>query len=196
MWERLADTILPQLAARCAARKFPLRCWSAGCASGEEPYSLGVLWRKELAARFSTVPIEILATDIDPLLLARAASAAYRHSSLRGIPPAWEDVFDTRGELRVLRSEFRKGIRFLQQDIRQEGPPGPFDLVLCRNLAFTYFDDGLQRRTLARMLEVLNPGGALVIGQKEHLPPGATGVSGWIPELGIYRKKGGGQPCS
>jgi chemotaxis protein methyltransferase CheR len=67
-------------------------------------------------------------------------------------------------------------------------PPGDFDVILCRNVAFTYFDTSLQRRVLARLLAALRPGGALVIGLRERLPEGVGGVTPWSAELGIYRK--------
>jgi chemotaxis protein methyltransferase CheR len=63
-----------------------------------------------------------------------------------------------------------------------------FDLVLCRNLVFTYFDEGLQRRILDRMQAVLRPGGALVIGIHEHLPEGVSEFTEWSAKLEIYRK--------
>jgi chemotaxis protein methyltransferase CheR len=189
VWERLGDSIIPALAvATIAAGRRTLRCWSAGCASGEEPYSLRWLWSTRIAAAFPDLALEIVATDVDPALLERAAAASYRHSSVRGMPPGWADAFQRQGSSYVLRPDFRRGVRFLQQDIRDRLPDGSFDLILCRNLVFTYFEIGLQRRTLERMLRVLESGGALVIGRKERLPAGPTGLADWTPELGIYRK--------
>jgi chemotaxis protein methyltransferase CheR len=189
VWERLADTVIPALAvAMSAAGRMTFRCWSAGCASGEEPYTLRWLWATRIAGALPGIGLEILATDVDPELLERAAAASYRHSSVRQMPAGWTDAFERRGPSFVLRPEFREGVRFLRQDIRDRVPDGRFDLVLCRNLVFTYFDLALQTRTLARIAGVLEAGGALVIGLKERLPAAATGLSSWIPELRIYRK--------
>ncbi len=69
-----------------------------------------------------------------------------------------------------------------------ELPPGPFDLVLCRNLVLTYFSADLAGRVLARILARLQPGGALVIGRHERLPRGISGLADWSPSLGIYRR--------
>jgi chemotaxis protein methyltransferase CheR len=195
---RLADEVLPALAVAAEAREDrELRCWSAGCASGEEPYSVSILWTLELAARFPRVALSVLASDVDPELLARAACARYRRSSLREVPPQWiERAFTRDGEYFVVRPEFREGVVFYEEDVRQRLPPGPFDLILCRYLVFTYFDDGLQRRTLERLLGTLRPGGGLVIGLKERLPQGATGLQAWVPGLRIYRKAGGPLPAS
>ena len=78
---------------------------------------------------------------------------------------------------------------FLQQDIRETAPAGPFHLVLCRSLVFTYFDDALQRAILRRMTERLIPGGALVIGALETLPEDVSGLEAWSTrQLGVYRK--------
>ncbi|MBI4502162.1 MAG: methyltransferase domain-containing protein [Gemmatimonadetes bacterium] len=189
VWERLGDTIIPELAVQAsAAGRRTFRCWSAGCASGEEPYSLRWLWMKRILSAVPGVALEIIATDVDPVLLERAAAASYRHSSVRGMPAGWAEAFEPQGQFHVLRAEFREGVRFVRQDIRDEVPDGSFDLVLCRNLVFTYFDVALQRRTLERILGVLENGGALVIGLKEDLPSGVPGLVGWVPDLGIYRK--------
>jgi chemotaxis methyl-accepting protein methylase len=77
---------------------------------------------------------------------------------------------------------------FVEQDIRETAPDGDFDLILCRNLAFTYFGATLRRRVLERLLAGLRPGGGLVIGLGERLPLGVMGVAPWMPELGIYRR--------
>ena len=70
----------------------------------------------------------------------------------------------------LLRESYREGIRFARQDLRQEMPDGPFHLILCRNLAFTYFIEETQREILARLDERLLPGGYLVLGAHEQLP--------------------------
>jgi len=139
------------------------RCWSAGCASGEEPFTVALL-----APR-----IEIVATDRDPVLLDRARRGVYRASSLRDLPP--EDrvrAFEETDGLFRLRDEYRTNVEFRLMDIRREMPDGPFDLVLCRYLAFTDFEEGLQRRVLEGIAERLAPGGLLAIGRHERLPPG------------------------
>jgi chemotaxis protein methyltransferase CheR len=189
VFEALAARVLPDLASRALARGArQLRCWSAGCASGEEPYSLSILWKLELAHRFPGLALAVVATDVDDDLLARARTARYQKSSLREVPRAWVDAAFTRsGASFTLRPEFRNGVELSREDIRERMPAGPFDLILCRNLVFTYFDAAGQRRTLERMLDVLRPGGALVIGLKEHLPSGAD-LLPYADDLGIYHK--------
>lgn len=198
VFTELGRVVVPTLAAAALRRgERRVRCWSAGCASGEEPYSLNILWKLELASRFPAVSFTVLATDVDEELLERARAAQYGCSSLREVPAAWlEAAFERRDRLFAVRPAFRAGVEFLAQDIRREMPPGPFDLVLCRNLVFTYFDTPSQRRTLERMLAVLRPDGALVIGLRERLPGGTTRLEPWVGDLGIYRKSGDPQLAS
>lgn len=156
---------------RAAARQRELRLWSAGCASGEEPYSLAILAAFALAPEHPGLTWHIVATDADPLLLERARRGCYRPSTLREIPSEWlPRAFDSRGEERCLRPLLREHVEFRLQDLRREMPAGPFDAILCRNAAFTYFDLPTQRAVLERLLDRLAPGGLLVIGAHETLP--------------------------
>jgi len=186
----LAAQVLPGLAEAASRRaEWRMRAWSAGCASGEEPYSLALLWQLELGCRFPGLAFEIVATDVEESLLSRAREARYRKSSLREVPAAWIDSgFAQDGEWFTLRQHFRALVDFRQADIREELPSGLFDIVLCRNLVCTYFDEPLQRRTFARIASVLHPGGALVIGRDERLPRGMEEFGGWVAELGIFRR--------
>lgn len=189
VFEALAEHVLPDLA-QSAERSgtAALRVWSAGCASGEEPYSLSILWSSRLASRFPAVALDIVASDADAGLLARAARAVYPRGCVRELPAtlvaaAFEDCD---GALR-LRAAYRSPVRFLCQDIRQAMPDGPFDLILCRNLAFTYFDAGLQRELLAGLTDRLRPGGYLVVGAHEALPQPTAGFAQIEGALPIYQ---------
>ena len=110
-----------------------MRVWSAGCASGEEPYTLALLCDG----------LDILATDVDPAMLRRAEAARYPASALRELPD--RDAFRDG----VLDERYRH-VTFARHDVREEPPVGPFDLVLCRNLVFTYFDEPTQRAAVER----------------------------------------------
>jgi chemotaxis protein methyltransferase CheR len=166
-----------------------LRCWSIGCASGEEAYTLSLIWRLELKARFPDLALRLVATDADPTLLQRAKKGCYPASSLKELLPAWrEAAFVRTDEEYCLREEFRAGIEFRRQDIRSQQPEEIFQIILCRNLTFTYFEESLQQQVLAQITRRLLPGGGLVIGKTESLPPGATDLSPWFPQHGIYRR--------
>jgi chemotaxis protein methyltransferase CheR len=89
--------------------------------------------------------------------------------------------FDVRGHLLCVRNRFRQGVTFSKQDIRHLMPTGPFDLILCRNLAFTYFEASEQQRMLASFTARLRTGGYLVIGTREAIPEGNDAFC-FIPE--------------
>jgi len=171
VFEALASGPLPVFAGRAAAERRPLAAWSAGCASGEEAYTLKLMWDFDLGARFPGTAIDILATDCDAVLLRRAREACYPGGSLRELPTRWRAAaFERRNGAYCLCADFRSGIAFRKQDLRTRMPGGSFDLILCRNLAFTYFAPPLQERVLHRLLRRLRSGGALVIGGHETLP--------------------------
>ncbi|NNG02846.1 MAG: chemotaxis protein CheR [Inquilinus sp.] len=168
-----------------------LRCLSLGCCGGEEPYTLALLWRLDLARRCPDMTADILATDSDPASLARAARGCYGAGSLKDLPPEWKAAgFEAEHDLYCLRPEIRRNVRFLEQDLRAALPAGPFDLVLCRNLAFTYFDEAGQRQTAERLARLMPPGGILMLGKHERLPAGTPGFEAVSAHRAIYRRGG------
>ena len=184
------QSVLPDLARAVRSRGGQtLACWCAGCASGEEPFSLAILWRVRLQERFPGLRLNVLATDADETLLERAAVGRYRASSLKDLPATFRaEAFDAVPGEFILREHVRDGVRFLRHDLRKGPLDGPFDLVLCRNCAFTYFEESLQREVLAALTGTMAPGGALVIGSHESLPPSAEGLQVWDKGSNIYRK--------
>ena len=186
----LQQTLLPALAQLVLTRRDPvLRCWSAGCASGEEAYTLKILWELGLSPQFSNLSFLVVATDIDAHLLARAQVGCYEFSSVKELPSNWlPRAFDRRDERYCLRSQFRAGINFHQRDIRAQMPEGHFHLILCRNLVFTYFDLDRQREMVNRFAQTLWPGGVLIIGGHEVLPSETHQFEPIQGKLGIYRR--------
>jgi chemotaxis protein methyltransferase CheR len=182
VFEVLRRHVLPDIALRARREGRDATCWSAGCASGEEPYTVKILWDVEVAGRAGDAALSIVATDIDAAMLERAREGCFGSTSLHELPPHLvAEAFDRIGERFCVRERHRAGIAFVRQDIRSEAPPGPFDLVLCRYLAFTYFEPALQRQVLARLVQSLSPHGYLAIGTHERLPepvPGLTPVTG------------------
>jgi chemotaxis protein methyltransferase CheR len=188
VFEDLAHQILPDLARTAISRgRLRLRVWSAGCASGEEPYSLRLAWDLAVAPAFPDVQVQIVATDASAELLERARRASYPASALEELPDPWRSsAFECLDGAFRLRDEFRRGVEFHQQDIRKAMPDGPFDLILCRNLAFTYFDLEVQHTVQRKLAQRLEPGGALLIGIHEALPePAALAPSD--ATRGVYR---------
>ena len=188
----IAQQLLPKVALMASARgDDAVRCWSAGCASGEEPYTLVMAWRFRVNRDWPALRLTAVATDADETMIERAEVACYARSSLKDLPQEWLDrAFILRGQLCCLAPEFRGGVELVLQDIRLSMPDASFDLILCRNSVFTYFDEALQRRISNQLRERLRPGGFLVLGSHEALPAGVGGLMLVAPKLPIYRRAG------
>jgi chemotaxis protein methyltransferase CheR len=191
VFEALFDDVLPTLARTALDRgDETIRCWSCGCASGEEPYSLRIGWITTMAEHFPTVSLEIVATDSDHAMLERARRAVYSRGSLRDLPGRAQSLaFEVDGDSHRLRDTFKGGITWRCQDVREQIPEGLFDLVLCRNLVFTYFEESLQIAIARRLADTIRPGGALVVGSHEVLPPDQSDFEPWPPHGAIYRRR-------
>ncbi len=165
-WEALAA----RLSAAPAGR--PLRAWSAGCATGEEAYTLAMVLHD--AGRPAGLD-RILATDLSARALEVATAARYGAWSLRGVPaPARARHFTVDGEALRVRDERRAPVRFARHNLLGPPPPGgPFDLVVCRNVLL-YFRPDQARALLGRLHAALRPGGLLLVGPVEE--PLAAGL--------------------
>jgi chemotaxis protein methyltransferase CheR len=171
IFEALQKRVLPDIAKRAKQEGRDAYCWSAGCAAGEEAYTLKILWDIAVARSCPGVSLSIIATDIDETMLARAREACFERTSLRELPPHLvRQAFDPVGRLFCVGPQHREGIEFLHQDLRSEAPTYLFDLILCRYLAFTYFALPLQHQVLTRIVDRLLPNGYLITGTNEELP--------------------------
>ncbi|UCE63500.1 MAG: chemotaxis protein CheR [Nitrospirota bacterium] len=190
VFECLERNVLPHLARRTLEeQEHTIRCLCIGCAAGEEPFTLAILWNLVLSSQYPTLGLRIFATDADPHAIERAQRACYPASSLKDLPDGWRDkAFSQSQEGFCLKEEFRVPVTFQEEDVRSTGPEGRFHLILCRYLVFTYFDEEMQLKTLNAIMNRLLPGGALVIGKTESLPEGTLGVEAWREELKIFRK--------
>jgi chemotaxis protein methyltransferase CheR len=178
IFDALRRQVLPSIAARAKREGRGALAWSAGCASGEEPYTLRILWDIEIAIAYPGVPLAIVASDVDKGMLARARRGCFESSSLHELPALLiKRAFDRVDSLHCVKQVHRQGIEFLDQDLRTEMPQKLFDLILCRYVAFTYFAAPVQRTVLAGMLERLRPAGFLVIGTHEELPDAVPGLT-------------------
>jgi len=175
VFDHLGNVVLPRLAAQSSA---DVRCWSVGCASGEEAYTMQILWTLRANAAPREKTLHILGTDSDPHMLERARNAEYPSSVLRELPHhLTAEAFDQTGDSFVLKASFKENVVFEERDILQSMPSGPFDVILCRNLVFTYFEESLQREILGKMLGHLRRHGVLVTALHESLPEGNFGLA-------------------
>lgn len=190
VFQVLVGEVLPELAGAALERRAQaLRVWCAGCASGEEPYTLAIAWRLELAARFPGLEMKILASDADAELLSRAAEACYGWSAVKNLPADWrERAFEARDGRFCLGPAFTGAVTLLRHDVRTPLDAGPFDLILCRNLAFTYFEPGLQLQVARAIHDRLLPGGVLLLGVRERLPEGGPLFEVISERLALYRR--------
>lgn len=167
--------------------KSVLKCWSAGCASGEEPYSVALIWHVRLKPNFPDLKLHITATDSDSYVLERGEKGCYEKSSMKNLPhDLLQAGFETPSGGFKIKKTYRETVTFLKQDIRREMPDESFHIILCRNLVFTYYDDELQLKILQRIKSRLLPGGALVIGIHESLPQGLSGFREYKKGCGIF----------
>lgn len=192
VFQYLETDVLPELARRAIqAGQRELRCWSAGCASGEEPYTIAIIWKQSLARQYPPLEIRIVATDIDPEVVQRAQHGCYPWSSVKSLPADWRDrVFIRSGDQYSLKEEYRETTEYLVQDLRENMPEGIFHLILCRNLVFTYFDETSQREILQKLIAKLVGSGALVTAKNESLPQDHFELEPWGARLGIHRRIG------
>jgi len=192
VFESLSTRVLPRLARLASERgQRELSCWSAGCASGEEAYTLRILWDLLLASEHPAMSLRIVATDVDERMIERARRGCFQKSSFRELPADWlAAAFEPTDGRYAVSPAFRTDIHFLVQDMRTVLPEGTFDLVLCRNAAFTYFDAGQQREVAQGIATRLQPGGALVLGIHETLPQGVDGFTLWEGARAVYRFEG------
>lgn len=179
-----------EVLSRLAAEGTSASIWSAGCASGEEPYSLCIAW-EELPGK--KPPLQLLATDIDTVSLERAAAGRYPESSLREVPDTLRRKYFARdGESYCVREEVKRAVTFRKMDLLRDVSPGRFDLILCRNAAFTYFGPDRRISVAAMLAASLAEGGYLVLGRTEKLPEEAADLfEPAYPSGKIYRLRAG-----
>lgn len=169
-WDRLGQDLLPEL---LAARGGRLAVWSAGCSSGEEPYTIAMLCAEasEAAGRASwTERVRITATDIDRESLERSAAAVYPVGAFLEAP-AWMTAkyCERVGDQWQVRPRIRQMVTVRRLDLTRDPlPSSTYDLILCRNVVI-YFDRTTQERLFAQFAEALSPGGVLVLGKVETL---------------------------
>jgi chemotaxis protein methyltransferase CheR len=190
LFEVLRSRVLREIAARSRREGRRARIWSAGCASGEEAYTLKILWDLEVAPSLPGVSLKIVATDADETMLARARKGRFEATSLRELPaPLIEQAFRREGPLFYVNPRHRDGIVFRCQDLRSQTPKCRFDLILCRYVAFTYFAIPLQIQVVNRLTARLLPDGFLVIGSHEKLPNGGAALAPLTGAKQIFMKK-------
>ncbi len=169
----------------------PLRVWSAGCARGEEVYSLKILWHK-LAAQGVRLPsLELWATDFHTQFLEAAQQGLYHASSLREVDAAARSAFfvPVAADRYEISSGLKQGILWRLSDLIRDPPPSsPFHLVFLRNNLLTYYGPREQETALGRVVASLVEGGFLILGAREKPPSGKWPLIRCSAHPHVFRK--------
>lgn len=173
-FDHLGEHLDACIAAADASGQRRLRIWSAGCSTGEEPYSIAMMLHDRLGNRLSGFDARILATDIDTKVLDHAREGVYRDRQVRGIPDRFRKRYtDAEGDGEDLVLHMRKDIReliaFKQLNLFHQWPmKGPFDAIFCRNVLI-YFDRDGRRQVVEQCAGLLADHGMLYLGHSESL---------------------------
>lgn len=189
MWDVLSRKVIPRL----LAAKPPgedIRVWCAGCATGEEAFSLAILLAEALGPALQNQEVKIFGTDVDEQAIAFARRGVYSRAQLEGIPAATvQKWFVEEGGGVALRKEIRRAVVFGVNNLVADAPISRLDLLLCRNV-FIYMDGELQNRVLTRFHYALRRHGVLVLGKSELIPFAARLFDPLDLQRRIYRKDG------
>lgn len=190
-FDHLRDRVMPELAARARAGG-RVRLWSAACSNGQEPYSMAMTVL-DVLPEAADLDVRILATDIDPNMVAEGAAGVYSEDLLAPVPAAsrrhFEPVAGAPGRFSA-DAALRRLVTFKELNLIGDWPMrGRFDVIFCRNVVI-YFDDATQERIWSRFAPIMTPGGVLYIGHSERV----TGPAAQLLQpagLTTYVKEGG-----
>ena len=167
-WKYLENNTLPRLLNQKSSGEI-FRAWCAGCASGEEAYSLAMLLAETLEMEQFRQRVKIYATDVDEEALTQARHASYTSKEVEPIPQKLRERYlEQVGERYVFRSDLRRGVIFGRHDLLQDAPISRLDLLVCRN-TLMYFNAETQAKILDRFHFALNNNGILFLGKAEML---------------------------
>lgn len=159
-WKKLRDLIIPEL----IQVKKNIRCWSAACSSGEEPYSLSMVF----AYSFPDVQVSILATDLDSAILDRAQLATYPQAALRGLPLTLKGYLQPQGIEWEVVAKIREKVLFQKHNLLSDPFEPNLDLIVCRNVMI-YFTEEAKHQVYGRFSASLREGGFLFVGGTEQI---------------------------
>jgi chemotaxis methyl-accepting protein methylase len=175
VWDVLRGEVIPEILARKAASgHHAVRAWSAGCATGEEPYSIVMSFLAAKGPKPEKLLLSVIATDLDPIALKTAERAEYDIAKIEHIPTAerLRYVSAEQSHFKV-NAEVTDKVRFRTLDLFADEPPLALDLILCRNV-FIYFTHEQQDRVNGVFHRALARGGYLVLGRTEKMGAGLT----------------------
>jgi two-component system, chemotaxis family, CheB/CheR fusion protein len=166
-WDYVGTEIIPRIVKEKPGQS--IRIWCAGCASGEEPFTVAMLMAEVLGEKQLYERVKIYATDVDEAALNQARQASYSAKEIEGVPEALLDKYFERVEQRyVFRKDMRRAVVFGRHDLVQDAPISRIDLLVCRN-TLIYFNTETQSKILEHFRFALNTTGFLFLGKAEML---------------------------
>jgi len=177
LYEYLDNIVLPAILKQKNGRGKSLRIWSAGCSSGEEPYSLAILINEFIQKNDADLELNLFATDIDKEALKKAAKGVYSSESVESVKYGLlQKYFRKDEELFYLSGDIKNMVSFSEFDVLDKkgfSPPqsifGDFDIVICSNLLI-YYNHSTQEIICNKLLSSIHGSGYLILGKVEHLP--------------------------
>ena len=193
-WDVVSAEVIPSLVdARDASA--PIRVWSAGCSSGEEPFTISMLFAEALGEETYKRRVKIYATDVDDEALARARDASYTAKELGDVPAELrERYFQPANGGLAFRRDLRRSVVFGRNDLHKDAPMSRVDLLVSRN-TLMYFSPEIQERVLSNFHFALNQGGYLVVGKAETLQSGRRLFAPHDLKRRIFVKDGSAEPA-
>ncbi len=167
-WDYLREEVVPRLLAAKRSGE-PIRLWSAGCATGQEPYSLAMMMAEALGPERFRQQIKIYATDVDNQALAQARAGAYSAREMQSVPDALRDkYFEREDDTYIFQRDMRRALIFGRHDLMQDAPISRIDLLVCRN-TIMYFNAEAQRRIVNRFHFAVSDNSFLFLGKAEMM---------------------------
>ena len=188
LWKIIENNIVPEILSKNIEK---VKFWDAGCACGEEVYSMKILW-ETLRSRFDNMPdIEIWATDIHQVYLRRAREGIYSVSSLKEVEQNVREIYflflEDKKKFRINPS-LQKGIIWKVHNMLHDFDEGDFDIIFVRNNLLTYYIDEIKQPAFQKVVKSLAQGGFLVIGSHEKLPFESINLRPFHDKPYIFRK--------
>lgn len=186
----IEDKVIPELIlSKKRKGKRIIRVWSAACASGEEPYSMAILFHKILGKKIKDNLISIYATDIDKKVMEKAKKGEYEAGTLAKVDEKILKRYFNRNRKYNLKEEIKQMVKFKLHDLISDRPLAYLDIILCRNVLI-YFSRDLQLRLFDEFYKALNQGGYLILGKTESLAGESAGLFRPVSiRERIYRKE-------
>jgi two-component system CheB/CheR fusion protein len=166
-WVTLREKVVPAILERSRHERQPIRVWSVGCASGEEPFSVAMAFAEAMGMEAFCDRVKVYATDLDEEALRTARHATYAARDVEGVPPELlERYFERTNNQYVFQRDLRKCVIFGRHSVVHDAPISRIDLLICRNLLI-YLETETQNMVLPRLHYALSDGGYMFLGKAE-----------------------------